>query len=301
MRHCAHFHQLSFTQSWLSVLTTEPSLIFLQQHFTCTIMLNQVDHKSRFKNFQKCGPDFVFKLPSCGLIRLSTARSCLSLHLSFILSLFPPDCHPLCASKVSSLLQPFSWDTSPPIIIRSLRLRVLRGGQCNPGMRNLKPNPPQSLRLNTKKMSEQMLRWRERVYMAFYTVDVEESEFSVPFLVLQLICCLCFSVFLAGRVRVWMEQSEGRAGVDGWVKAMSLLKQKRKRVPRGEQLRDLHRHSTMLSSLNPFSPLPWLWKEAQKPLPGETLCLTSLSSFDEEAVGVVKTPRGYTDSPGHIV
>lgn len=79
------------------------------------------------------------------------------------------------------------------------------------------------------------------------------------------------------------------AGVDGWGKAMSVFKQKRKRVPRGEQRQDLHRHSSTLSSLDPFSPLPRLQEEAQKPLPGDTLCLTSLSSFDEETVGVMKT------------
>lgn len=47
-----------------------------------------------------------------------------------------------------------SSDTSPP----SSRPRglVFYGGQCNPGVRNLELNPPQSPRLNTKKMSEQM-------------------------------------------------------------------------------------------------------------------------------------------------
>lgn len=92
----------------------------------------------------------------------------------------------------------------------------------------------------------------------------------------------------------WSVDGARTAGVDGWGKAMSVFKQKRKRVPRGEQLQDLHRHSTTLSSLDPFSPLPWLWEEAQKPLPGDTLCLTSLSSFDEKAVGVMKTTGGCT-------
>lgn len=71
-----------------------------------------------------------------------------------------------------------------------------------------------------------------------------------------------------------------------------MLKKKRKGWPRGEQRRDLRRHSRLFHLSILLAPLPQLWEEAQKPLPGDTLCLTSSSSFDEETAGVMKTTGG---------
>lgn len=96
-----------------------------------------------------------------------------------------------------------SSDTSPP----SSRPRglVFCGGQCNPGVRNLELNPPQSPRLNTKKMSEQMAAAEgESRNIRPVTQPLEASGWGGFFVV-------CASA------RVFLQDERGWSGEkDGW-------------------------------------------------------------------------------------